>query len=71
MAVLVSLRHGPSVQRNRIKRLCREAFRLCRPELPSGYDYIIRPQTGVEMVLEELQQSLRKLSRAATQERKP
>ncbi len=71
MAVLVSVRHGPAVKRNRIKRVCREAFRLTRPELPAGYDYVLRPQLGYEPVLEELQQSLRKLSRAGAQEAKP
>lgn len=64
MAVFVGLRHGSAVRRNRIKRLCREAFRLTRQELPAGYDYILRPHSSAKFTLVELQQSLRKLSRA-------
>ncbi len=61
-AVLVAKRHGSAVQRNRVKRLCREAFRLTRPELPDGFDYIILPRAGAELTLAGLQESLRSLA---------
>ena len=64
-AVLVSKRHGGAVQRNRIKRLCREAFRLTRPELPGAWDYCILPRAGVVLTLGELQDSLRNLAAKA------
>ncbi len=40
-AVSVSRKTGNAVQRNRLKRICREAFRCNRPYLIKGYDIII------------------------------
>ena len=32
-----------AVRRNRIRRIFREAFRLCHPELPKGFDFVLIP----------------------------
>ena len=37
-------RRGTNVERNRIKRVVREAFRLCRARLPGGFDLIVSPR---------------------------
>lgn len=37
---VVARRHGKAVQRNRIKRLLREASRLLHPQLHQGYDLV-------------------------------
>ncbi|MFO0892923.1 MAG: ribonuclease P protein component [Isosphaeraceae bacterium] len=48
--------------RNRIKRLIREAFRLCKSELPPGIDLVVLPRGG-EFNFAEAEQSLRRLAR--------
>ncbi len=63
MAVTVSGRHGKPVRRNRIKRLCREAFRTSREDLPVGYDYVLRPRVGAALSVETIRRSLTGLAR--------
>ena len=66
LCVAVTKRHGPAVTRNHLKRLCREAFRLTRAELPRGHDYVILPRVGWAITLAGVQESLRALAPRVT-----
>ena len=66
LGVSVGRRVGGAVERNRVKRMLREAFRAVAPSLPSAHDFVIvaraeageLAQTGGEPAFE---QSLREL----------
>lgn len=61
LGLSVSRRVGTAVQRNRIKRLLREAFRLTQHHWPSGYDLVIVVQPHVAASLDEYQHWLQQV----------
>lgn len=65
LGLTVGKKHGGAVRRNRIKRLLREAFRLERANLPSGYDLVCIPQVGDIATLDVYRRTIRALAARA------
>jgi ribonuclease P protein component len=69
LGLSVSRKVGNAVQRNRWKRIIREAFRMNQHQLPVGYDVVIKPRKGAQPDLQRVQHSLLGLFRRL--QRKP
>jgi ribonuclease P protein component len=62
LGLSVSRKLGGAVERNRLRRLYREAFRLTRHLMPIGLDLVIVPRTSEEPTLAALKESLPRLA---------
>ena len=59
MGISVGKKHGKSVQRNRIKRLLREAFRAVKNEMNGTYVCVLIPKVSEQYSLETFKEHLR------------
>lgn len=59
LGLAVGKKMGNSPQRNRIKRVLREAFRLQQHRVPQGYDLLLIPKPGQNFSLCAIQEQLR------------
>ncbi len=66
LGVTVSRRLGGAVQRNRVKRRLREAFRLHRPGFREGFDLVVVAKvSAVKVSYRQIEGDLLRLARAA------
>ena len=65
IGVTIPKKMGGAVQRNRWKRLIREAFRTQADQIPSGYDFVVRPKKGAKPIWAEIRDSVPNLARKA------
>ncbi len=69
IGISIGRKFGNSVERNRAKRLLREAFRFERSTLPPGFDYIVVPRSEFPDHLDGVRAMLVALIARATSER--
>lgn len=67
LGLSVARKWGHAIARNRIRRLYREAFRLSKPEVPAGIDYVFIPRQGNDLTLAALLVSVPKLTQQVAQ----
>ncbi len=58
MGISVGKRHGKSVERNRIKRLLREAFRLNLDKIEGTYAFVLIPKVKEEYSFQTFERDL-------------
>lgn len=67
LGITVSKKVGKSVQRNRVKRLIREAFRMLKVELQQHYDIVVVGRnTACSLSVNQVRDSLYKLFHRAS-----
>lgn len=59
LGITATKKYGSSPERNRFKRLTREAFRLSYPQFPTTFDIVVRPRTqALEAAMGDIQKEL-------------